>query len=82
MDRAAREWDLCLAAARFAPTTGAVVVSSAGLLAKDVKTKELEAALAMLLADVESIVDMGMPFTDSENGFHESVMAARKALGR
>ena len=39
-------------------------------------------ALRLLLDDVEGSVDMGMPFTDPENGFHESVMAARKALGR
>ena len=40
----------------------------------------LRAALASLLDDVEGTVDMGMPFENPENGFHESVMAARKAL--
>lgn len=42
----------------------------------------LRAALASLLDDVESAVDMGVPFSNPENGFHESVMAALKALGR
>lgn len=57
-------------------------MSSAGLLSVHTKIKELEVALIMLLNDVESVVDMGTPFTDPENGFHESVTAARKALGR
>ena len=39
-------------------------------------------ALTMLLDDVEGAVDMGMPFSNPENGFHESVMASLKALGR
>lgn len=43
---------------------------------------QLTTALTMLLDDVESVVDMGMPFENPDNGFHESVMAARKALGR
>ena len=38
--------------------------------------------LEMLLDDVESSVDMGMPFSNPENGFHESVMASLRALGR
>jgi hypothetical protein len=42
----------------------------------------LRAALEMLLDDVESAVDMGKPFSNPENGFHESVMASLRALGR
>lgn len=44
------------------------------------KIDALKTALALLLSDVESVVDYGMPFEDPEHGFHESVMAARRAL--
>ena len=44
------------------------------------KIDALQTALALLLSDVESAVDYGMPFEDPEHGFHESVMAARRAL--
>lgn len=37
-------------------------------------------ALANLLDDVEGFIDMGIPFEDPNNGFHESVMLARAAL--
>lgn len=43
---------------------------------------ELLAALSMLLSDVESTVHYGMPFTNPEHGFHESVMAARAAIAK
>lgn len=46
----------------------------------NVRINELEAALSMLLTDVEGSVDYGMPFDNPEHGFYESVMAARKAL--
>lgn len=42
--------------------------------------EELKIALALLLDDVEGSVDYGMPFEDPEHGFHQSVMAARRAL--
>ena len=44
------------------------------------KVNELRNALVLLLSDVEGSVDYGMPFDNPEHGFHESVMAARKAL--
>lgn len=46
------------------------------------RIEQLETALNMLLNDVEGGVDYGMPFEDPEHGFHESVMAARRALGK
>lgn len=42
----------------------------------------LEAALAALLDDVESGVDFGVPFNDPDNNFHDSVMTARRVLGK
>lgn len=44
------------------------------------RIEAIKAALAWLLSDVEGSVDYGMPFEDPEHGFHESVMAARRAL--
>ncbi len=43
---------------------------------------DLGAALEMLVNDVEDAVDFGTPWTDPENNFHVSMMAAYAALDR
>jgi len=40
-----------------------------------------ETALSHLLDDVYGSIDYGMPFTDPEHGFHESVKEACAVLG-
>ena len=49
-----REWDLCLACARHAPTTGSVVVKSSSILAVATEIEHLRAAITEAL-------DMGEP---------------------
>lgn len=41
---------------------------------------DLELALMQLLQDVEGNIDYGMPFSNPEHGFYESVMRARQLL--
>ncbi|NUB25744.1 hypothetical protein [Azospirillum brasilense] len=40
----------------------------------------LLSALSALLDQVEGFVDLGVPFEDPENGFHDVVMEARAVI--
>lgn len=58
-----------------------LAIPPAADLARSRKIEELETALSRLLDDVYATVDFGMPFSDPEHGFHDSVTEACRVLG-